>query len=78
MCRPDQRRRDRARITLPDIMLLLASFLFLTPLALVLYDVMQLRVSYLSTGELLILQGLVPLALIVLLMAAYSRATEDF
>jgi len=74
---PDQRRRrDRGRLTLPGIMLLLASFMFLAPLSLLLYAVLEMRVSYLSTGELLILQGLVPLAIVVLLTVAYSRATE--
>jgi hypothetical protein len=67
---------ERGRLTIPGLMLLLASFAFLAPLALLLYDVMQLRIGYLSTGELLLLQALVPLGLIVLLTVAYARATE--
>lgn len=68
--------RERARITLPDVVLLLASFAFLAPLAVILYDLLGKRVSVLTTGQLLLLQAVVPLALVVLLTAAYSRAAE--
>jgi hypothetical protein len=64
----------RARITPPDIVLILASLAILGGLIPVFVDVMAQQSAELSEGELLLLQFIVPGSILVLLAVIYRKA----
>jgi len=66
---------NRARITLPDVVLLAASLLFAAPLISVFLSELNANAGELSVGAAYIWQLLVPVLLLVVLWVIWSRAT---
>lgn len=66
--------RDRGRITLPDLMHFLAAMAVLGALWPVAYTLLSTEETTIGTGELLLWQSVLPVALIVMLAIIWRKA----
>jgi hypothetical protein len=66
---------DRARITLPNVVLWLAALAFLGALAPVFYSSLESAVGETSTGALLLYRLLPSLAVLILITVIWRKAT---
>ena len=74
---PDPPRRDhsRGRLTVPDIVLFLASMAFLAPLSVVFFQGLDTNAHLLDTGAAYLYQMIAPLAVLVLLSMIFVKAS---
>lgn len=69
-------RDRRARLTMPDVVMLLAALAFGAPLIMVFTDAMETNAGIMSTGELYLYQLLVPGLIIVMLAVVFRKAVR--
>lgn len=65
----------RGRLTVPDVVFVLASVAILGALAPVFYDALRGNTAEMTTGTLYLFQLIIPFALLVLLSMIYVKAT---
>jgi hypothetical protein len=66
--------QSRGRLTVPDIVLFLASMAFLAPLSLVYFEALDTNAHLMSTGEAYLYQMIAPLAVLVLFSMIFVKA----
>jgi hypothetical protein len=69
-------RDTRGRLTIPDVVFLLAALAFGAPLVVVFVDGMEANAGILTTGELYLYQLLVPGTVLVMLAVVFRKAVQ--
>lgn len=65
----------RGRLTVPDVVFVLAAIAVIGALSPVFYDALRSNTSEMSTGTLYLLQLIIPFAIAVLFSVIYMKAT---
>lgn len=68
--------RDRARITIPDVVFVLFTLGFFAALSPVFFEMLNQNLSGMGTGMALLLRLIPPLIIIVLLGVIYAKAVQ--